>query len=76
MLTCTSSSLNVTEIQWSYDGTELEGDGDRVKISYSNNASTLTINNVGEDDFGTYYCDIMDTIHGPITVFGYVNHTG
>ena len=76
VLTCSSSSVSVTGIQWSYNGMELKGDGDKVKISDNGNTSMLNIINVEEDDFGVYYCTIMDDLHVTITVFGYVNHTG
>lgn len=63
-------------LQWSYNGTELEGDNDKMRITHSGSNTTLSINNVGVEDFGVYNCTVMDNVHLPVSVFGYVNHTG
>ena len=75
-LNCISSSVNVTSILWSRNGTQLLDDGDKLMIKLDSNNASLTINNINEDDLGVYQCTVLDDLHAPITVSGSVEHTG
>ena len=76
VLNCSSSSVNVTGIIWQHNGSPLRDDGDKYVIEpSSNNLSTLTVMDIGKDDFGPYRCTVIDDLHVIISVIGYVNHT-
>ena len=76
VLKCSSSSLTVTDIIWQHNRSPLHNDGDKYVIELSsNNLSTLTVTDIGEDDFGPYRCNITDDLHVNIFVTGYINHT-
>ena len=79
ILTCSSTSQSVKDLEWRRQqkdiGTMSESDKYSIK-PFSNGTSILTIMDIEEDDFDAYQCVVTDDKHVNITVTGYVNHTG
>jgi len=74
MVTCSSSSPYVIAMLWRYRG-EVLSNSSKYIISDSKNMSTLRVVNVTRNDFGSYSCEVTDSVHRTTTATGYLNHT-
>jgi len=74
MVTCSSSSPNVTSMLWYYHGNQLSNSSKHV-ITTKKNMSTLRVVNMTRNDFGPYTCKVEDSIHVILNAIGYLNHT-
>ena len=74
MVTCLSSSPYTTAMLWRYHG-EVLSNSSKYVITNGNNMSILQVMNVERNDFGSYRCDVIDSVHKTTFAIGYLNHT-